>query len=167
MIINITTVEQAFTKDGAEYRKVKGISDGREVTKSVFDNHKDKWELLKENATLDFKMVKKGQFWNVEDISIPNLPPPTKPMESTTLIGETEPPKVPPAETPPPVGMPTKEKAFALSYAKDLAVANQIKPDKIINWACIFEDYLNGNLHIDDTQLSKLLTGFLTKAKED
>lgn len=90
------------------------------------------------------------------------LPPPTKPEEPQSAVPDTM------SKTPPrAVVSDPKNRAFCLSYAKDLAVADKIKPDKIINWACIFEDYLNGNLHIDDTQLSKLLTGFLTKAKEE
>ena len=68
MIIKITEVAQEFTKNGAGYRKVKGTSDGREVTKSVFDNLNSKWSLLEEGAELEFKMEKKGQFWNVVDI---------------------------------------------------------------------------------------------------
>ena len=70
MLVTITRVTQDFTKSGAEYLKVKGVTgDGKETTKSVFDNLKDKWPLLKEHATLDFKMEKKGQFWNVTNIT--------------------------------------------------------------------------------------------------
>jgi hypothetical protein len=68
MIVKITKVIQEFTRNGAGYRKVKGISNGKEVTKSVFDNLQDRWELLKEGAEIDFTMEKKGQFWNVIDI---------------------------------------------------------------------------------------------------
>ena len=93
MIITITHVEQAFTKNGDEYRKVVGITgDGRETTKSVFNQLKDKWGMLQENATLDFKMVKKGQFWNIEDINLPQV---SAPAEKPTLTAEA-----PPTETP-------------------------------------------------------------------
>jgi len=80
VIVTIQTISQEFTKTGAEYQKVTGITgDGRPTTKSVFDNLKDKWELLKENATLDFTMVQKGQFWNVTDIKPIELSSPTEP----------------------------------------------------------------------------------------
>jgi len=71
MIITITEVSQEFTKDGAEYQKVTGInaSNNSVTTKSIFDNLEDKWSLLEEGARLDFKLKKKGQFWNVDDIS--------------------------------------------------------------------------------------------------
>ena len=87
MIVTITHVEQAFTKNGDEYVKVMGITgDGRETTKSVFNQLKDKWGMLQENATLDFKMVKKGQFWNIEDINLPQV---SAPAEKPTLTAET------------------------------------------------------------------------------
>ena len=80
MLVTIQSVSQEFTKTGSEYRKVVGVTgDGKPTTKSVFDNLKSKWELLKENATLEFTMVKQGQFWNVADIKPIELPPPTKP----------------------------------------------------------------------------------------
>lgn len=84
MIITITKVEQAFTSNGAEYKKVTGISDkGQETTKAVFDNLKEKWPLLQEGKTLGFQMVKRGQFWNVADISEVEVPPPNKEQELT------------------------------------------------------------------------------------
>ena len=35
--------------------------------------------MLIESKTLEFQMVKKGQFWNVADIKVPSTPPPVKP----------------------------------------------------------------------------------------
>ena len=81
MIITLTKVEQSFTKDGAESRKVTGVTgDGRETTKLVYDRLANKWPLLQENATLDFKMVKKGTFWNIADIN-PLEPPEAEPHD--------------------------------------------------------------------------------------
>ena len=75
MILTITSVSQEFTKNGAEYQKVTGTTaSGGETTKSVFDNLKMAWPLLKEGATLEFKMVQKGQFWNVINIKPANEP---------------------------------------------------------------------------------------------
>ncbi len=74
MIITIQTIDREFTKTGKEYLKVTGITgDGKQTTKSIFDNLKEKWELLVENATLEFVMQKVGQFWNVTDIKKPEL----------------------------------------------------------------------------------------------
>ena len=69
MIITLTKVSQEFAKNGSEYRKVTGATgDGRETTKSIFNQLEDKWPLLVEGATLEFSMEKKGQYWNVTDI---------------------------------------------------------------------------------------------------
>lgn len=69
MILTITKVSQEFTKTGTEYRKVTGTTeDGKETTKPIFDNLKFLWPLLVEGQSVEFKMVKKGQFWNVINI---------------------------------------------------------------------------------------------------
>ncbi len=92
MIITIQTIDREFTKTGKEYLKVTGITgDGKQTTKSIFDNLKEKWELLVENATLEFVMQKVGQFWNVTDIKKPEL----------TGEKAQEPTKVTPATTKP------------------------------------------------------------------
>lgn len=72
MRIKLTeNAEQAFTSNGSECRKIKGITgDGREVTKTIFDRLQDKWPLLTANTELDLTMEKKGQFWNVVDINV-------------------------------------------------------------------------------------------------
>jgi hypothetical protein len=80
MILTIQKVEQEFTKTGAEYLKVLGVDQtGRQVTKSVFDNLADKWDLLEENACVELKLEQRGQFWNVVDILQPQTPPQTQP----------------------------------------------------------------------------------------
>jgi len=88
MIVTITEVGQQFTRTGAEYKVVKGTTDkGQETTKSVFDILQDKWPLLVKGATLDFKMEKKGQFWNVVDINPiqdKGIEPPVKQNEPIT-----------------------------------------------------------------------------------
>ena len=79
MIITITDVHQEFTKNGDEYRKVTGVTaDGKETTKSIFNQLKDDWVLLVENATLEFTMVQNGQFWNVTAIKEVETPPAVK-----------------------------------------------------------------------------------------
>lgn len=82
MIIKITNVHQEFTKNGAEWMKVAGVdANGKETTKLVFDKHKNKWPLLVEGATLEFKMAKQGQFWNITDILPVETPPPQSSQE--------------------------------------------------------------------------------------
>jgi len=85
MIITIQNIEQEFTKTGKEYLKVTGVDgNGKETTKSIFDNLQSKWPLVKENTTLEFKMQKNGQFWNVVDIlPISNQLPPPQPKDRT------------------------------------------------------------------------------------
>ena len=90
MILTIQSISQEFTKNGDEYYKVTGVSDsGQQTTKSVFNNLQDKWGLLQENATLEFKLEKKGQFWNVIDIlPAPGLPEPAVPIQPPPQIDE-------------------------------------------------------------------------------
>jgi len=84
----VSSIEQAFTSSGAEYKKLKVIDEnGKETTKTVFDNLQDKWSLLIEGAYLEFKMEKRGQFWNVVDISTAETteaPAPEEGQPSTT-----------------------------------------------------------------------------------
>lgn len=103
MILTITKVSQEFTKDGAEYRKVSGVTDdGKETTKMVFNNLKFAWPLLDdENVVgkqLEFKMVQKGTFWNVINLKPADEPWPeqtdmVKPEEVATKEPKPEPPK--------------------------------------------------------------------------
>ena len=79
MLVTIVKVEQEFTRNGDEYKKVTvAKGDGAETTKSVFNNLEDKWPLLKAGSTLEFVMEKRGQYWNVTDIKTveEQLPPP-------------------------------------------------------------------------------------------
>ena len=93
---------------------------------------------------------KKGNFWNIIGVE----------LVKDVLVQEAQKKVEDKSEQ-------VRVKSMSLAYAKDLAVANLIEPGKIINWACIFGDYLNGNLEIDDAKLAKLLTQFVAKSKED
>ncbi len=99
MILTITKVEQGFTKNGAEFKKVTGVTDeGQEVTKSIFDNLKFLWPLLVEGKDIELKLVKKGQFWNVINMKPANEPWPeetdaVKPGEVATPKPKPEPKK--------------------------------------------------------------------------
>jgi len=147
MLVTIQTIEQAFTKSGAEYYKVKGVTgDGKETTKSVFDNLKEAWPLLKENATLDFTMEKKGQFWNVTEI---------KPVKIETQEGHT--PEYPGSEEAhkelvkeavklgaKPQGD-ERVRSMACSYSKDLVVAGKIELKDLSKYADKFISYILNN----------------------
>ena len=96
MILTITKVTQEFTKTGAEYRKVTGNDkDGKETTKSVFDNLKFLWPLLVEGKEIELKLVQKGQFWNVINIKPADEPWP----EDTDLVEPKEVAKKPEPKT--------------------------------------------------------------------
>jgi len=102
MLVTITKVEQNFTKNGAEYQKVTGVTDsGQETTKSIFDNLKDKWPLLQEHATLELKLEKKGQFWNVIGLNkVLQQEPPIEAMEETSAVNPDAPHPPPPLPAP-------------------------------------------------------------------
>ena len=140
----ITGVEQAFTAKGAEYKKVTVLDDkGKTTTKNVFDNLSEKWPLLEENKYREFKMEKRGQFWNVIDVlevDMPEAQPPDKVLpEHQKIISEEVKGKPAPQE----LGMWFKHKAFSLSYAKDLACHGVIERNEIYKVAEEMLDWLN------------------------
>ena len=116
MIVTITKVEKVVG-DYGEYVKVTGVDgNGKETFKNVSSKFTDKWELLKEHATIDFKMVKKDNKWAIADI-IPigeqihaaEPPPPPeapKPEGSETQRASWGPPKTIPGQQ---IGMTVKE----------------------------------------------------------
>jgi len=150
----VSSIEQAFTSSGAEYKKLKVTDEnGKETTKTVFDNLQDKWSLLIEGAYLEFKMEKRGQFWNVIDI----LP-----------LDETPAPQVAPENKEPPLvteakklnkeaGEMTKEdwaikaaltrKSIERQKSLELAIQSmsslgEFEPENIIKQAQRFERYI-------------------------
>jgi len=113
MIITVISVSEEFTKNGDAYKKVTcATEDGRETTKSIFNQLEGKWPLLVEGKALEFKMEKKGQFWNVVDITPvgDSLPPP---KSDKAVLPEHQKEIDRAQESPPPapqaVGMITKE----------------------------------------------------------
>ena len=134
MIITVISVSEEFTKNGDAYKKVTcATEDGRETTKSIFNQLENKWPLLVEGKALEFKMEKKGQFWNVVDITDvgDSLPAPKSdkavlPEHQKEIDKAQEPP--PPA--PQAVGMITKEigdmiraKMLTVIFGKKIATA--------------------------------------------
>ena len=77
MIGTVVSVKEEFTTKGDPYKKVEVLDGtGKQTTKNIFSQLEDKWPLLENGKTLEFKMEKKGQFWNVVDIFMPELPEP-------------------------------------------------------------------------------------------
>jgi len=99
VIATVVSVAEEFTQKGAPYKKVTVVDGtGKQTTKNIFSQLEDKWDLLEDGKTLDFKMEKKGQFWNVVDITKPNLPPPQSdkavlPEHQKEIDRAQEPPK--------------------------------------------------------------------------
>jgi len=79
MLFTIKEVKEMHSDKAGEYLQIVGFTgDGKPSTKNIFNSMKDKWSLLKEDTTVELKMQKKGEFWNVTDIIEPNLPPVVK-----------------------------------------------------------------------------------------
>src|SRR3990167_8153030 len=148
MIITITEVSQEFASNGSEYRKVKGTTtDGKETTKSIFNNLEDSWGLLKEGAVLDFAMVKKGQYWNVSEI---------KPVgQQSTPQSKSSPVKEASGSVPPRSEMSKDdwaekdritrrsiERQKSVELAVELAKVSIIKPDQILPSAIKFANWI-------------------------
>ena len=76
MLFTIKEVKEMHSDKAGEYLQILGFTgDGKPSTKNIFNSMKDKWPILKEDATVELKMQKKGEFWNVVDITDPGLPP--------------------------------------------------------------------------------------------
>jgi len=148
----VSSIEQAFTSSGAEYKKLKVMDEnGKETTKTVFDNLQDKWSLLTEGAYLEFKMEKRGQFWNVIDIL---------PLDETPQVAPkgSEPPLVEKAKKlDEKAGEMTKEdwaikaaltrKSIERQKSLELAIQSmsslgEFEPENIIKQAQRFERYI-------------------------
>ena len=91
MRITISSVEH-ITGDYGEYIKVTGIDDkGKEVFKNASEKFRDKWDLLKEGNSVDFKMVQRNNKWQVGDITLAEAqqaPSSTRPTSKQTISGE-------------------------------------------------------------------------------
>ena len=82
MIGKIENVEQAFSSKGDEYLKVTvtNESNGQTTVKNIWNQLEQKWPILVIGSRADFKMEKKGQFWNVIDVLPVDMPPPQQPQ---------------------------------------------------------------------------------------
>ena len=60
-----------------------------------------------------------------------------------------------------------KNKAFALSYAKDLAVSGVIDRIQILTWAELFDGWLNGDIYIPDKVVAGLFSKYVAAAEKE
>ena len=107
---------------------------------------------LVNGSTIEAEVVVKGKYNNIKDGSIKVLTVTEKPA--------------PVAETAKPVGekyrywgkspeeLELSRRSFALSYAKDLALADKIKVTQVIIWATDFDNWLQGNPVPEDAGVS-------------
>ncbi len=154
MIATVVSVREDFTSKGAEFKKVEVVDgQGKTTTKNIFDNLSEKWGLLEDGKTLDFKMEKKGQFWNVVDITVPTLKEAQSDQEMLPehkeAVRKATEPNISDSEL-------MKLRSMALAYSKDLAcahiaVGSEMKSTDIVNVAVIFASYIaNGAMIVKE-----------------
>jgi len=74
------------------------------------------------------------------------LPPPVEPLSASVPVGSHS------RET-----STSKNRSYALSYVKDLAVADKIPVDKILSYAELFLRWLDGDIKVEDEEVFKSL----------
>jgi len=159
MIVTITMRE---IREGAkgDYLYIKYVtSKGKESGKAVFNQLKDKWEMCQENATVDLKLDERYNVIDIQSVS-EQLPEPqvsTPESETPPSSQSTDVETAPESETPPPHAVNTKNRSYALSYAKDLVVAKVIEADKVLSYAEVFDRFLNGDISVQDEAVFKSL----------
>lgn len=136
----IHKIETLTTAKGNDYLKVTWDDDKFD---NIFDP--DMMKLAEQayntNAQVKITKTQNGKYWNITGLEIieqQNPPAPTeKPIPKPEVKPETSKPKFAKENTP------DKNKAFALSYAKDLATNKVIGSEDILNWAEKFLNWLN------------------------
>lgn len=144
-VITIASSEVKAGKSGKSYLE-------------VIDQDNDKyscweeglWNSLGKNATGTVSFEKKGIFRNITAFET---------AEEGIAKISPKPPDTPAPEPLPPKKWQAdgKNKAFALSYAKDLAVADKITGSQIIFTAEMFNQYLSGNITVPEEVIIKLV----------
>jgi len=164
MKLLITKTEQAFTNKGAEYLKITGVDENnRETTKSVFDNLKGKWSLLVEGNTVELKLKKVGQYWNIEDILPTEGETPTPKATVTHQEAQREPFRADPDKTA------SIEKQVAVKSVVELWIAEKLERDSILveKTITVLDDWLRVELKpavvqeaeaIAETKATELIT---------
>lgn len=140
-VIVPTKVEQVQTAKNPAL-KVTYSDNGKEFNKMIFDS--GLWNLFAVNLPVKIITEKQGQYWNVVGAeSVKDaLTKPTESNEKTYEEVEAKATKL--------LSQPnTKNRSYALSYAKDIAVATigqgkEMSTNVVIGIAEVFDKYLNG-----------------------
>ena len=167
-IVGVITNVEDDSYDGKAFKKVT-LGDREEplkVKQGRGGDLKAKWGLLKEGVAVRFTMtdfktpegVKIPFVSNIETVEgvLPKAVTPPEPDDYTDKPREL---------TKPPIN--TKNKAFSVSYAKDLVVAGKIEPDKILFWAEVFDRYMNGTITIPEEIIIKKVASMVRLEKKD
>jgi hypothetical protein len=94
----------------------------------------------------DWKPTKTGgKYFNVEAILEKN-PQDTPKQESSPVKQQTS---IPVSDG--------KNRAFALSYSKDLLAAGKLMKGEVLVWASVFEKFLNGDITVEDKKVTEAL----------
>lgn len=139
MIFTIKESQEAFTAKDVKYLKVTGVNDKGEVsTKNIFNNLEDKWGLLIADNTVDFKMEKKGNYWNVVDIQAAGALV-NEAVKAGGVVESVKPSKykADPDKTA------SIERQVALKEAVKLCIGDKIELAKISDYAKKFADWLS------------------------
>lgn len=163
MIVLVKSIEEKPTKSGeSTYLEVIGtnIKTQKEGKTRVFDDLKEKWEIIQPNKMIDFSMKKNGQYWNVVDIKIATeTPPPVQPP----IPEAGNPPK---AETPPAM---SKNRSIARLNGLNnacLLISNGMYPADCVGLlAYQFEKYSVGEL--DATKLDANMKAILNRQPKE
>lgn len=124
----IIVVDHSEIVQGAKGEYLK-VTDKGGKTQNIFDQAL--WNLFNDGLAVKLQLEKQGVYWNVMSAEAVSLPVETK----TNGI------------TPQEKG---RNASFALSYAKDLACADKIPPDKILSYAEVFVRWLDGSIKVED-----------------
>ena len=137
--IVVQSTEQKMAKNGNPYLEVVD-QDGKKY--GIFDQAK--WNLFGVNAAVNLIGEYKGQFFNVSGVESMRDALPVVKTAAETLVTPSE-----------PISKPTsgKNRAFALSYAKDWCIAQnqkgkELRVTDVISAAVLFEGYLENGATI-------------------
>jgi len=137
----IIVVEKSEVLKGAkgEYLKVFPI-EGTPI--NIFDQ--SLWNLFGDGLAVELTLEQQGRWWNV-----------TSAAPVAKELAEKQPSPAQKVQT-----IDSKNKAFALSYIKDLIVADRIPINKWLPYAEMFRRYLDGELTFDAT-FEKTMLGYI------
>jgi len=131
---------------------------GKEGTANIFDGEQQHifQEAYNESLVVGVLTEQSGKWTNVKsaklikgEIPVVEAKPPSPKEKPEKATAETVGAKAYPAKR--------DNKSFALSYAKDLAVAGWITVDKILGYAEVFDRYMNGDITVENEEIFNLM----------